>query len=98
MSPTLSPTPGLCIIQPLPAPKTGLQLVSHKDVTKLLLGTVLAVGEPGYTKFGALIQPNCKVGDVVYFLSYDDVGGYDSFLVDNKKYYVVEHLDIRVVT
>lgn len=91
-------TPGVCIVEEITTDANSpLQLETKKDKMKLLKGTVLAVGEEGVTKFGARVTAPCATGDIVYFLSYEETGGYDSLRFEGKKYFVVEFLDIRAI-
>lgn len=96
MAQTLIATPGVCIIQEITVDANApLQLETKKDKMKLLKGRVLDVGADGITKFGARVTAPCKRNSIVYFLSYEETGGYDSLRFEGKKYFVVEFLDIR---
>jgi co-chaperonin GroES (HSP10) len=93
----LHPAPGCCLLELRPEKNTSGLAISVTNKQQILRGNVIAVGLPGTTKFGAQVQSPCKRGDVVFFLSYEQNGGYDSFTHLGKKYYVVEFLDIRVI-
>lgn len=95
----LIPTPGNILVEEILPSKSSIQVETSQDreKQKLLKGVVLAVGKSGITKFGAVVEPPCTVGNQIVFLSYNGVGGYDSVRLEGKSYYIVEFLDVKGV-
>ncbi|MBU6501156.1 MAG: hypothetical protein KGJ89_05310 [Patescibacteria group bacterium] len=63
--------------------------------TRLIKGKVVAINPVEVTDFGIEIKTPIRVGDVVYFLSYE--GDYDNAKIDGKTYYAVLRKDHRFV-
>lgn len=65
--------PGTYIVKLLKE-KLSTQVTSDKN-KRILKGEVISVGAETETKYGGSMKPKAKVGDIIYFLSYE--GGYD---------------------
>lgn len=90
----IHPSPGILLIEPLDT-KTNAILTGNKQFQRNKKGKIIAKGKNLVTDFGALIEIDWygKVGDIVYFLSYEE--GYDQIDENGKKYYLVKYQDLR---
>lgn len=90
----IQPAPGIIIAQEI---KDTSTLVLDTKETRILKAKVISLGPPITTDFGTELDPQdyCKVGDNIYFLSYE--GGYDLTVVDGKKYWMIKCQDLRGV-
>lgn len=87
----LIPAPGTYVAEEIK--EEGPVLTGQKKA-QIKKGRVIAVGEPDYDK-GMRIPVAVKVGDIVFFLSYE--GAYDEFYIDGKTYFTIVGKDHRVV-
>ena len=90
------PSPGIVLIQPLQEASHKI-IVQGNDNSRIQSGKVLAMGmeAPNSDTSKVAMNQYCKVGDIVYFLSYE--GDYDSTKIEGQKYYLVKREDLRGV-
>jgi co-chaperonin GroES (HSP10) len=92
-----NPRPGMVIIKPIKSNKPDYSKINLGQNTsaRIKKGTVVAVGKDGLTQIGAILKAEdyAKVGDVMYFLSYD--GNYDVGDVDGEEYHFTKFEDLR---
>ena len=93
----LIPSPGIALVLPLDEKSSSLVLSSKKD-GRILKGKIVEMGQDDINNYGAIIVASNygKKGDLIYFLSYYDEGGYDNVKIDNTRYYLVKFGDFRL--
>lgn len=86
--------PGKVIIEPLDT-KTNTILTGNKQFQRNRKGKIIAIGRNLVTDFGSLIEMDwyAKIGDIVYFLSYEE--GFDLVEDNGKKFYHVKVQDLQ---
>lgn len=88
----LTPASGIILVE-MPKDDTSKIITSQTPKGRLLCGTVVGVGASHITDHGVEIKIPCKVGQTVWFLSYE--GNYDVARVDDRDIYFVLVRDIR---
>lgn len=83
--------PGTYIAEPI---KENSTIDVGQKKAQIKKGRVVSVGESDFA-YGQRIPSPVKVGDIVFFLSYE--GAYDEFYIDGKTYYTVIGKDHRVI-
>lgn len=92
----LTPAPGILIIEPLDT-TTDAIINRAPKFQKIKKGKVIGIGTTLITDFGTPVETAsyCKIGDIVWFISYED--GYDEIKENNKTYHIVKVQDLRVI-
>lgn len=75
-----TPTPGYCLLDPIQKDTKSNYMTVHDAVDQPHKATVLAVGKPKVTDFGAVIESPVKVGDFVLF----SISGCERFKMEYK--------------
>jgi co-chaperonin GroES (HSP10) len=89
------PAPGIIIAQQIEDSNKNTITITSKSDSHLNKGKVIAMGGDLTTPMGNIIKANkyCKVGDIIYFLSYE--GNYDNTTINGKKYFAIKFEDMR---
>lgn len=92
-------SPGIAIVEPLVSKTTSAIITQTKPKGRIGIGKIISMGKDILTDFGSILKASDygKEGDVVYFLSYYEEGGYDFTSVDNKQVYMVKWQDFRSI-
>lgn len=92
----LIPSPGIIIISPLDTTSDAI-ITGKPKFQKIKKGKVVGIGNTLVTDFGTEVETAdyCKVGDIVWFISYED--GYDEIIENDKKYHIVKVQDLRAI-
>ena len=83
--------PGFILVEPLQE-KTEITILGSQK-GRIGLGKVISCGLAAITDFGTTVPCPCKVGDIIYFLTYE--GGYDECYIDGKRYIWALFKDVR---
>lgn len=89
--------PGVIIAEQIEDSNKTILTITSKSDSHLNKGKVIAMGGDLTTPMGTLIKANkyCKVGDTIYFLSYE--GNYDNTMINGKKYFAIKFEDMRFI-
>lgn len=96
--PTFKPAPGIIIVHSQKDDTSSSRVkISNETKSRLVKGTILAMGAHLITPLGATISPRRygKIGDTLYFLSYE--GNYDNITINTETYYSVKFEDCRFI-
>lgn len=94
----INAAPGIAVITPIEE-KASEIITTDKKQGRIQKGKILSMGRNVITDANALLEASFygKEGDIVYFLSYYEEGGYDYATVNGEKYYFVKWQDFRGV-
>jgi len=86
------PIEGYILVEPIKIEDSNISF-GVKDEGKIGKGKVIAIGGEVTTDFGTTIKCPVKVGDIIFFLTYE--GGYDSSIIDGVSYVWASFKDCR---
>jgi|GEM_PF-6110247 len=90
-------SPGIALIQPLAEKNTTLILTNLKE-GRIIRGKIIDMGLDDTNNYGGKIEAKNygRNGDIVWFLSYYQEGGYDKVKLDGVEHYLVKWGDFRL--
>lgn len=86
------PIEGYILVKPIKSEDSDISF-GVKDEGKIGKGKVIAVGDEVTTDFGTTIKCPVKVGDVIFFLTYES--HYDESIIDGVTYVWSSFRDVR---
>lgn len=91
-------SPGLALIEPIiEKSESGITITSKKE-GRIIKGKIIKMGNDDLNNYGTKIEAKNygKEGDIIYFLSYYEEGGYDQVKIEGVNYYLVKWGDFRL--